>query len=96
MGYGLSETLPGAGPQGLKTERWVWGPTSVGSVLPQGPRTAWVWAFPCRVLRGLSWCRGALTEAVAPCLGRCAEGKQRESCTVRRCRLAYPSLKRSY
>ena len=91
MGCGLSETLPGAGLQGLKTEGWVWGPTSVGSVLPQGPPMAWVWAPPCRVLRGLSWCPGALTEAVAPCPGRCAEGRQAGGCQIVQagCRLSW-------
>ena len=91
MGCGLSETLPGAGLQGLKTEGWVWGPTSVGSVLPQGPPMAWVWAPPCRVLRGLSWYPGALTEAVAPCPGRCAEGRQAGGCQIVQagCRLSW-------
>lgn len=62
MGCGLSETLPGAGSRGLRTEGWVWGPTRVGSVLPRGPLMAWVWAHPGRVPTGLSWGPGALME----------------------------------
>ena len=57
-----AEMLPGAGFRGLRTEGWVWGPTRVGSVLPQGPPMAWVWAPLGRVLTGLSWCPGALMD----------------------------------
>lgn len=43
LGCGLSETLPGAGPRGLKTHALGWGTLRwVGSVLPQGPPMVWV------------------------------------------------------
>lgn len=78
LGCGLSETLPGAGPRGLKTARLKMGDLEVGEFSPSAGAPDGVGVSSS--MQGLEGTqlvpRGPHGEAAALCPGRCAEGRQ--------------------